>query len=415
MHLPTSDMTVQHILTTWPQTRAVFAANGLEAFTDPAYVERVGRFMKLETALKRKGFGVEPFVAQLHQQIQAKEHQADVVEAIGNASETDIDVAGLLPCPVRVPLLDGIAECVEECKQTGLHISTRFKAASGGSEWIEEEIRAAQEVSELPDIFVSAGFDTFFDPDGIGRFQRQGAFKALEDSAVNDAFAGLELRDPKGVYSIISTVPAVFMLDTHELGDLPAPRTWAQLLEPEYAGQVALPVGDFDLFNAMLLTIHKEFGDAGVEKLGRSMLESMHPAQMGMAPAGKTRKPLVTIMPYFFTRMAKNIPGVEIIWPEDGAIISPIFMLQRKDSFERARPVAEFLGGKEVGDILARQGLFPSLNPAVENILPESAPWKWVGWDYIYAHDIAAQIKRLEEIFHRSHAEQAQQRAGASA
>jgi hypothetical protein len=57
MHLPTSDMGVQHILTTWPQTRTVFAANGLEAFTDPAYAERVGRFMKLETALKRKGGG----------------------------------------------------------------------------------------------------------------------------------------------------------------------------------------------------------------------------------------------------------------------------------------------------------------------------------------------------------------------
>ncbi|MFN2257514.1 MAG: ABC transporter substrate-binding protein, partial [Desulfuromonadaceae bacterium] len=368
MHLPTSDMTVQHILTTWPQTLTVFAGNGLEAFTDPAYVERVGRFMKLETALKRKGFGVEPFMEQLHQHIQAQEHQADVVEAIGSAAETDIDVAGLLPCPVRVPLLDRIAECVEECKQAGLQVSTRFKAASGGSEWIEKQIRAAQEVGELPDIFVSAGFDTFFDPDGIGRFEHQGAFKALECGAVNDSFAGLDLCDPKGVYSIISMVPAVFMLDTQQLGDQTVPRTWAQLLEPEYAGQVALPVGDFDLFNAMLLSIHKEFGDAGIEKLGRAMLEPMHPAQMGMAPAGKTQKPLITIMPYFFTRMAQNIPGVEIVWPEDGAIISPIFMLQRKDSFERARPVAEFLAGKEVGDILARQGLFPSLNPEVENI-----------------------------------------------
>lgn len=415
MHLPTPDMTLQHILTTWPQTRSVFAGNGLEAFTDPAYIERVGRFMKLGTALKRKGFGVEAFMQQLHQRLQMQEHQADVVEAIGEAGVTDIDVAGLLPCPVRVPLLDLIAECVEELKQAGLQVSTRFKAASAGSEWIEEEIRAAHNVSELPDIFVSAGFDTFFDSDGIGRFQRQGAFKALEEGAGNDAFADLELRDPRGVYSIISTVPAVFMLDTHQLGELPVPRTWAQLLEPEYAGQVALPVGDFDLFNVMLLTIHKEFGDIGVEKLGRSMLEPMHPAQMGMTPAGKTQKPLVTIMPYFFTRMAQNIPGVEIIWPEDGAIISPIFMLQRKDSFERARPVAEFLAGKNVGTILARQGLFPSLNREVANILPESAPWKWVGWDYIYAHDIAAQIKRLEEIFHRSHAAQTQQQAGALA
>lgn len=400
MKLPTADMNIAQIITTWPETAAVFGAHGLEAFTDAAYLERVGRYMKLRTALERKGLGVESFERQLQERIETQTRRVDVCEELGDRGASHIDVAGLLPCPVRVPLLDKINAFVDECQsRDGVNISTRFRAASGGSEWIEKEIRAATAVTQLPDIFVSAGFDTFFDPNGIGRFKEEGAFAALDPGEVNRAFTGLDLRDPQGAYTIISTVPAVFILDTHQLGDLPAPRTWAQLLEPQYQRKVAYPVGDFDLFNAILLNIHREFGDAGVKKLGRSMLGSMHPAQMGTLPAGKTQKPLVTIMPYFFTRMAANIPGVEIIWPEDGAILSPIFMLRRKDSLSQSRALAEFFAGAEVGSILARQGLFPALNPAVENILPEASPWKWLGWDYIYTHDVAAQIKRLEGIF----------------
>lgn len=400
MNLPTADMNIAQIMSTWPEVDSVFRAHGLEAVTDPGYLERVGRYMKLRTALKRKGLGVESFLRQLQECIEIQTQQVDICEERGDRKSSSLDIAGLLPCPVRVPLLDKINAYVDEfSRSSGMNISTRFRAASGGSEWIENEICAASSVTQLPDIFVSAGFDTFFDPDGIGRFKEEGAFTAVDAGAINTVFTGLDLRDPQGVYSIISTVPAVFIVDTHQLGDLSAPRTWEQLLEPEYAQQIALPVGDFDLFNAILLNIHKEFGDAGVERLGHSMLESMHPAQMGMASAGNIQKPLVTIMPYFFTRMAANIPGVEIIWPDDGAIISPIFMLCRKDSMQRSRELAKFLAGAEVGDILARQGLFPALNPAVENILPEPAPWKWLGWDYINTHDIAAQIKRLEGIF----------------
>lgn len=400
LDIPSVDMNVAQIIITWPETQAVFAAHGLEAFTDPVYLDRVGRYMTLRTALERKGLGVESFERQLQDSVESRIRQVDVCEDLGDRRSSDIDVAGLLPCPVRVPLLDKINAFAAACKNhDGIRVSTRLRAASGGSEWIEKEICAATSVEQLPDIFVSAGFDTFFDPHGFGRFKEDGAFVALEEYPLNPVFTGIDLRDPQGVYNIISTVPAVFMLDTHQLGDLPAPRTWAQLLEPQYREQVALPVGDFDLFNAILLNIHKEFGDSGVVKLRRSMLEAMHPAQMGTTPAGKSQKPLVTIMPYFFTRMAANIPGVEIIWPEDGAIISPIFMLWRKDSMQQSRALAEFFAGVQVGDILARQGLFPVLNPAVENILPETAPWKWLGWDYIYAHDIAAQIKRLETIF----------------
>lgn len=397
-------MTLQQIIQEWPETKEVFAANDLQELTTPDYLQRVGRFMKLETALQRKGFAVETFEKLLHEKITSTAERVDVTAPEpGHTGAADIEVAGLLPCPVRVPLLEAVDSFVTAYStRSGLNISTRFRAASGGAEWIEEEIHAAKTESDLPDIFLSAGFDTFFDPEGIGRFSAAGAFHSIDYPGINSDFAGLDMVDPQGHYSIIAVVPAVFMVDLRQLGTTEVPRTWKALLEPEFERKVALPVGDFDLFNAMLLTLHKEFGISGIERLGRSMLESMHPAQMGKGQTAAAQKATVTIMPYFFTRMAQNIPGVEIVWPEDGAIISPIFMLTRAAQRNAIAPLAEFFAGEEVGTIMAQQGLFPSLNPQVENTLPTDAKWKWLGWDYIYNCDIAERIKNLDKTFNAS-------------
>ncbi len=107
-------------------------------------------------------------------------------------------------------------------------------------------------------------------------------------------------------------------------------------------------------------------------------------------------------MPYFFTKMARMVQSLEIIWPEDGAILSPIFMLTKRSSLERVKPIAEYLSSQPVGEILAQKGLFPSLHPEVDNQLDFAHPWKWIGWDYIYAHDIGGLIHETNQIFEDS-------------
>ena len=397
-------MTIKQIIDTWPQTLDVFTANGFEQFAQSEMIDRVGRFLKLESALSQKGYDCATFIALLQERIDAADQQADITLVERQREHYDIDLAGLLPCPVRMPLLELVTREVEAFEaQTGLRVRSRLEAASVGADWMAEHIHQAKSVAELPDLFVSAGFDVFFDPQGIGGYCRDGLFTALEYPAVNADFDGLALADPQHAYSMISVVPAVFMVDKQQLGELPVPRTWADILDPVYAGKISLPVGDFDLFNAILLTLHKEFGDEGIERLGRSMLSSLHPAQMvKTASRQQDDKPLVTILPYFFTRMATHVPSVEIVWPEDGAIISPIFMLAKTERLDDIRPLADLLAGEEVGTILAQKGLFPSLHPKVKNSLPDNAPWKWLGWDYIYSQDIAGMIRHAEAVFNQA-------------
>lgn len=395
------DMTIKQLLEQHPSTLEVLIANGFDNLKDPTVLAGVGGFLKLERAARTKNYDLDNFLGLLQQKVDEKNNQVDVTMKQTQQDQSEITISGLLPCPVRLPLLEGFDRFIQQySKDSGVTVSYKFEAASLGSAWMEEHIQTVTAADQLPDIFVSAGFETFFDPRTIGHFKDQGLFSDLTSGPINKSFDGLDLKDPKGHYGLISVVPAAFMVNHDELGDLPVPRTWADILKPEFEQKVALPVGDFDLFNAILLTIHKIYGDEGVKKLGRCMLKSMHPAQMiKNAQRIAEEKPPVTIIPYFFSRMAGMVKSLEVIWPEDGAIISPIFMLTKTEKQNRLQPIADFLYSKEVGEILTNRGLFPALNPEVENQLPEQHPWQWVGWDYLYSHDIAAQIRYTVGLF----------------
>lgn len=395
------DMTVKEVIERWPETLDVFVANGFANFRDERQRQAVGAFLKLERAAQTKDYDLENFLDLLQDKIDEQQNQVDVTMKTTEKATSDINISGLLPCPVRLPLLEGFDNFIENySRETGYRVSYKLEAASVGADWVEEQIKTIKEPDALPEIFLSAGFETFFDRQTIGRFKDQRVFSDITGTAVNADFADLGIKDPKKDYSIIAAVPAVFMVNHEVRGDLPVPRTWSDLLQPEFAQQVALPVGDFDLFNAILLAIHQEHGPAGVEQLGRSMLKSMHPSQMVKnAKRVAEEKPVVTIMPYFFTKMASMVQSLEIIWPEDGAVLSPIFMLTRRDSLERSRPIAEYLAGREVGEVLAHKGLFPSLHPEVDNQLGGKRPWKWIGWDYIDNNDIGELIQQTNQAF----------------
>jgi ABC-type Fe3+ transport system substrate-binding protein len=165
---------------------------------------------------------------------------------------------------------------------------------------------------------------------------------------------------------------------------------------------VSLPIGDFDLFNAILLNIYKNYGETGIQKLGKSLLKSMHPSEMVKSHIKKTNRPAITIMPYFFTKMTKAGGPMEAVWPRDGAIISPIFMLSKASKQKELQPIIDFFTSKEVGEILSHQGRFPSVHPEVDNMVPKTNPYMWLGWDFINDNDIGQLIKKLEELFDNS-------------
>ncbi|MCK5785477.1 MAG: ABC transporter substrate-binding protein [Candidatus Sabulitectum sp.] len=394
--------TLWDITEQYPETIPVFSSNGFPQMKHDSQRAKFARSITLETALMLKQIDLATFSKLLVEAIERDDAAIDVTLArsTGVKSKDALNIVGLLPCPVRIPLLEQFNSFA---KSYDVEINHELKAASMGLDWVENNIKGVTDAADLPDLFISAGFDMFFDEEMIGKFKRQGVF---EDTTTlpkfNSLFDDLNLKDPRKHYAMIGVVPAVFLINRDELDGRDVPRTWEDIMKPEFEKRVSLPVGDFDLFNGILLNINKHYGEEGVTKLGRSLLQSMHPSQMVKSNRLKTQKPIVTIMPYFFTKVVKEGGPMIAVWPEDGAIISPIFMLAKKEKIEKLQPVIDFFASVEVGKILSHSGLFPSVHPDLDNNIPDGNKFMWLGWDYIYNNNISSLIIKCEALFNKA-------------
>ena len=400
------EMSLFEITERYPETIPVFVENGFAHVGDPAKRESHGKMVTLAQAMRMKGKDPAAFRRLLEEAVTRERRTGDVTLDLAQDESRifpdtgDIRVAGLLPCPVRIPLLEAFAAVREQVeREHGVTVGFRLAAASLGMDVVEREMARLRDEADLPHLFVSAGFEAFFDRRHLARFAD--AFTDTSWPALNPAFAGLDLKDPAGHFAMIAVVPAVFLVDRQQLAeDEPVPTTWAELLEPRFARRISLPVGDFDLFNGILLTLYKEFGEEGVAALSRNLLKSLHPSQAaGRFKASRGEVPAVSVVPYFFTRMAAVNPHVTVVWPEDGAVVSPVFMLQKRDAPAGTQALADFFLSRETGEILAHRGLFPSCHPEVDNPLPDGAGWRWLGWDFVREHDLGELIPRLQGLF----------------
>jgi ABC-type Fe3+ transport system substrate-binding protein len=389
------------ILNRYPETVEFFVNKGFDKLKNEKDRDVIGK-LSLNLILKTKGISIEGFSQMLDDFIELARNSADITLNQKTKRTKGVKVVGLLPCPVRVPLLEQFDAFVEK-NETDIEYD--LKAASHGLEWLKGTVRNVEDYNELADIYLSAGFDLFFDEKLMGKFKKAGVFKSgVKYDKFNSDFENdyMSLKDPSGDYSILAVVPAVFLVNKNELNGREVPKTWADLLKPEFEKSVSLPVSDFDLFNAILLNIYKLYGDEGVKKLGKSLIQSLHPAQMVKSDRLTVNRPTVTIMPYFFTRMTKEGGTMIPVWPEDGAIISPVFMLTKAEKLKEMESLIDFLSSKAVGEILSHRGFFPSVNPEVENLTPRDKKYLWIGWDYIYNNNLQEQMHHCEDLFNKA-------------
>lgn len=395
--------TLYKITKDYPETIDVFVAEGFTQMESKSQRETFGKKLTLEMALKLRKIGLESFIEKLEDIVeQSRDGVDETLKEVEFDESADIKIQGILPCPVRIPLLESWTEWMNaNGDDLGFSVTYDLKAASMGVGWLEDSLRSADDEEILSDLFLSAGFDLFFDEELMGKFKAKGTFSDMSGiTNYNRDFhsANIELKDPKKEYAIIGVVPAVFLVNEAELGDIKRPESWEDLLRDEFEGRVSLPIGDFDLFNAILLNIYKNYGEEGVRKLGKSLLKSMHPSQM-VKSHRESVKPLVTIMPYFFTKMVHEGGPMSAVWPSDGAIISPIFLLSKASKSDKLKPIVDFFASKDVGEILSHNGRFPSVHPEVDNLTAKDKAYMWLGWDYIEQNNIGALIKKCETYF----------------
>lgn len=414
--------TLYEVTERYPGTVAVFVSAGLRRMADETMRRTYGGAITVAAVADARGIPLSDLLQQLHAATTpAEDHNGDgppVGGALRGSGASpaarvprEVRIMGLVPCPIRVPLTNSLDDFSRDFTgKSGIEIHANLQAAYTGTEWMEEAIPAHPTPDEIPDIFLSAGFRMFFTDPRFLQMRRAGTFADRSGWGGQNAFGRFnDLQDPEGKFTVISVVPAVFMVNREVLGNRRVPRTWEEVLSPEFENSLALPIGDFDLFDALLLGVYRRFGMAGVEQLGRNMFQSLHPAQMiaGAAGAaggasspggGAAAQPLITIMPWFFTRTVNEHSPLIPVWPEDGALAAPVLLITRSDRRE-IQPVVDFLTGLPVSRVLSRLGLFPSTHPENDDFPAADHPLQWPGWDFLLSPELPHLLESTTAAF----------------
>ena len=137
----------------FPESKEFFKSYGFKEIADPAFMKTTGKFLKLNSFLKLKKRDEGDFLKALNDFL-AKDSGGDITLK-DHSKEGDYSVEGLLPCPVRIPLLEGLNRVIEQCGNKGITVSTKLEAASTGARWLEERFKNVSKADDLPDLFIS--------------------------------------------------------------------------------------------------------------------------------------------------------------------------------------------------------------------------------------------------------------------
>lgn len=400
MSIINEKMSIGEILKSHPETLNVFKSTGFKAETPEELIEQLGESLMLQTALKVKGLNITLFIKMLN------EYLADYKNTESLSLEKDIpnknlDFLGVTYCPLKMTF----SECFEEAlskynNETGKSIVYNVPSGCGTMEATENAYNA-NSIEDFPNIITAAGFKEFFKSDFVNKFMNKGYFKSIPQKSINNDIPADIFQDPDNEYTIYSVMPLVLLIDKTKLGNLPTPQKWKDILNPIYKNNIITAFKPEDIAEEILLYTYKEFGEVGLELLAGNIKDACHASKMAkMAGSGNKDGAAIYIIPWFFANTCANTENTEIIWPSDGALVTPLFALAKADKLEDLKFVADFITGPYYGQKSA-DNYFPVLNPEVENNLPLNATFKWLGWDYIKSHPMEKLIEEVSNIFHK--------------
>jgi len=93
---------------------------------------------------------------------------------------------------------------------------------------------------------------------------------------------------------------------------------------------------------------------------------------------------------------------VEIIWPSEGALVSPLFVMVKQSARKALAPLVDCFLGPETATI-AGGALIPPTYPGVSPELPEGASLRFIGWDVLEAHGLGPLIAEAGALFAKAY------------
>lgn len=372
-----TNLKVYDLTEKYPLLKDFLIAKGFDQMKNTSFFRVMGKRITLKDALSLKGLDEKTFL----EEFATYKNISHMDEKVEEKAQKDAYlVAGSLPCPVRIPLVDELNSYNRKYNISGIRYDLR--SANLGLEFVLDKFKTNNPL-EYPDLITSAGYDLIIRGDIRNKISDNYVVPDVPfNREMTEKITGL--KDPHNLYRIVAVVPAIFVVNKTLLGTRKMPTAWSDILEEEFDNSLAIPMMDLDMYNALILTLYSKYKEEGLQKLKRSIATSLHPAQM--VKGRQNNAPCISLIPYFFASMVSDANQM-VIWPKDGAIISPIFLTVKKGSLKGIQSVIDYLLTKEVSTILGSNGKFPVTTQGVEKQLQSEQKLLFASWDFLYNLD----------------------------
>lgn len=372
----------------------VFEKHGLGSYFKPENLNKIGKYTRLNSLLLANKIEKNQFVANLNQILfdTVAQQPSDLFQ-----EQHNLHFAAMLPCGLRNPFKEYFESLIFENPDQFNSLNYLIEGNVNHELSYYPLLDGITDINELPDIIMASDINNFFHRPFMERFIQKGIFETYTPYIPNGYLEKTNYADPAGNFTMFTANMLIMVVDKLKLGDRKMPEKWSDLLAPEFENDIIMRGEENFFCNAVMLPFFKDNGLDAIKILAKNIKCGLHPAEM-VKLAGKNTEEgaAVYIMPYFFAKRILN-KNAEIVWPHDGAIVSPVFLLAKKDKIEEHKFLLDFLLSKETGDMIVGR-YFPSINPEVSHDnFPQTA--KWLGWDFLNKHDIGQLKDDMREVF----------------
>lgn len=172
----------------------------------------------------------------------------------------------------------------------------------------------AEATNPLGDVVWGGGFGT------MAAFRQNfESYDSKEAKDIDDSFIG-----PDNLWVGTNAHVMIIMINERQLRGEAAPKSWSDLFDPKWKGKIIIgdPASSGSAYD-QIYGIHQLYGAEGLQKLAKNVDVSKSSGQVYKSVANGEYPIGVTMEYAAYAYIAGGQPGVSIVYPEDGAFVTP--------------------------------------------------------------------------------------------
>jgi iron(III) transport system substrate-binding protein len=225
--------------------------------------------------------------------------------------------------------------------------NARVQQVTGGTGTLMKRMQA-EAANPGGDIFWSGGFGTLAAFQGVME-----PYVSPEAKAIGPQFVG-----PNNAYIGTNVHVMVLMVNERQLKGQAMPRTWSDLMKPEWKGKVVLtdPARSGTAF-IQVYGLLKQFGRDGLERIARNAVVVQSSGQVYKSVAAGEYPIGITIESSAYEFVAGGQKEIKLVYPSEGTYLGPegMFIVKGAKNMALAKLFYDVLLSKEAQETLLRE------------------------------------------------------------